>query len=104
MNSEEREIQELTQRMRIAMQKAGYIIPSDLDVDEELPTEAMEASIPKRLSDIDAAMKYILGDKEDSKVVEFPEQPDSAPFAIAARHGAVKLSDETLNKLKRKDD
>lgn len=104
MNPEDKECQELAWRMRIALQKAGEIIPSDLDVDEEPPSEAIEASIPRSLSDVDGAMKRILGDEEDSKVVDFPEHRDAAPFAMAARNGEVTLTEETMNKLKRKND
>lgn len=59
MSDEDKETQELEQRMRLAMQKAGFIIPSDLDVDEELPAESMRAKIPEELSDIDAAIERL---------------------------------------------
>lgn len=59
MSDEDKETQELEQRMRLAMQKAGFIIPSDLDVDEELPAESMRAKIPEELSDIDAAIEQL---------------------------------------------
>lgn len=104
MNPADKESQELERRMRIAMQKAGLIIPSDLDVDEEPPAEAMAAPIPKSLSDIDAAMARILGPQDDAKVVKFPPKVDEESFAIAARNGKMKLSEETLKKLQRKED
>lgn len=104
MNPADKESQELERRMRIAMQKAGLIIPSDLDVDEEPPAEALAAPIPKSLSDIDAAMARILGSQDDAKVVKFPMKVDEESFAIAARNGEMKLSQETLKKLQRKED
>lgn len=104
MNPEDKESQKLALRMRIALQKSGDIIPSDLDVDEEPPAEAMNAAIPKSLSDVDAAMKRILGDEEDDKVVDFPIHPVSVNIATAARNGEVELSKETKDKLERKKD
>lgn len=104
MNPENKESQELARRMQIALQKAGEIIPSDLDVDEELPAESLKVAIPKSLSDVDAAMKRIFGDEEDGKIVDFPEHPYAAPFAMAARNGEVTLSEDSMNKLKRKKD
>lgn len=104
MSDEDKETQELEQRMRLAMQKAGFIIPSDLDVDEELPAEAMRAKIPEELSDIDAAMNQILSNDQKPNIVSFPAASDIEPFAIAARNGKAKLSEETLRKLKRTED
>lgn len=104
MNPADKESKELERRMRIAMQKAGHIIPTDISVDEDLPAEAMEVQIPESLSDIDAAMAKILGEegRKENNVVNFVPDIQSTPFALAARNGEMKLSEETLNKLKRK--
>ena len=108
MNSDNKESVELEQRMKIALQKAGDIIPSDLGAEGEPPAEAMAIPIPQSLSNIDAAMDRILGDEEDdkiddSKLLEFSADA-SNPFAIAARNGGLKLSEESINKLKRDDE
>ena len=108
MKPDQPESAELERRMQIAMQKAGFIIPSDLNVDENPPSEAMEAEIPESLSNIDAAMAIILGANEEcfckSKVIGFSNECETEPFAIAARNGEMKLSGETLEKLNREGD
>lgn len=108
MNSDDKESAELERRMQIALQKAGYIIPSDLDPQEEPPAEAMLAPIPESLSNTETAMARILGneneDTDGNNVLDFPPNCGSSPFAIAARNGEVKLSEESLKKLKRGED
>jgi hypothetical protein len=104
MNPEDKKSQELEQSMRIAMQKAGFIIPSDLDIDEDPPAEAMEAPVPACLSNIDEAMARILSDDDEAIVFDFPPNSAVETFAIAARNGQIKLSEETLKKLRLEDD
>ena len=108
MNSDNTESIELEKRMRLALQKSGELIPADIEVDEEPCTEAMAAPIPESLRNVDAAMERIFAEDEkdeldDSNLLEFPSDA-SSPFALAARNGEVKLSDESMKKLNRDED
>lgn len=105
MNSNDKESIELEKRMRLALQKSGELIPTDLEIDGEPCEEAMAVPIPESLSNIDAAMKRIFAEDEEeelgnSNLLEFPRDK-SSPFALAARNGEVKLSDKSMKKLNR---
>jgi hypothetical protein len=103
MEQSETELNKLERLMKLALQKAGQIIPTDIE--DGIPEESLGVPIPESLSNFDTAMSKILGEGKDetgdNKIVQIPSDQNSDVFAIAARNGKVKLSQETLNKLKR---
>ena len=105
MSQEDIYFDEDDKKLYLALQKAGELIPCD--VDEVLDENEDCSELPRGLQDVDAAVKRIMSGGAFSCDNVIPlhsdakqDVPSGSEWAMAARHGA-KLSDESREKIRK---
>lgn len=100
MSQEELAYDPEDKKVYLALQKAGELLPCDIESDESIADD----DLPAGLRDIDSAVKKIMASGKSGGIsIQFPQasNPDPQPdLALAARHG-VKLSDASLEKIRK---
>lgn len=105
MNPEEMHFDEDDKKLYLTLQKAGKVIPCD--VDEVLDENEDCDELPPGLQDVDAAVKKIMtgGVFPRDNVISIKadkkqDAPSDSEWAMAARHGA-KLSEASREKIRK---
>jgi hypothetical protein len=105
MSQEDIYFDEDDKKLYLALQKAGELIPCD--VDEVLDDEEDCSKLPRGLQDVDAAVKKIMSGGAFNSDNVIPLNSDTeqdlssdSEWAMAARHGA-KLSDASREKIRK---
>lgn len=105
MSKEDFYFNEDDKKLYLALQKAGKLIPCD--VDEVLDEDEDFDELPRGLRDVDAAVKKIMtgGVFPRGNVIPLnsdarQDAPSDSEWAMAARHGA-KLSEASREKIRK---
>jgi hypothetical protein len=105
MNPEEFYYDEEDKKLYLALQKAGKVLPCDIE--EVLDERYDDCELPEALKDVDATVEKIMsGDAlSNENTIPFDKEALKNPktdseWAMAARHGA-KLSDASREKIRK---